>query len=104
MKTKVLLWILGGAVILILYNILCYSCVNMIVNNNTKIAIYDYFSTKYNKKDLHYEYKKAINNSDGTINVFIKYDEIYYKVILKQFGNNYQVILVNNDIPVYIKH
>ncbi len=104
MKTKVLLWILGVAITLLLYNILCYKCVNMIISNNTKSAIYNYFSHKYNNLDFQYEYVRALNNNDGTISVFIKWQEDYYNVILSQYGNNYQVVLDNQNIPSFVKY
>lgn len=104
MKTKVLLLILGGAFILLLYNILCYWCVNMMIDNNTRYAINNYLENKYNFKDFSYEYKSAINNPDGTISVFVNTDNNgFYRIILIKYGNIYKVITDNKEIPSYVK-
>ena len=107
MKTKVLLLILGGAFTLLLYNILCYWCVNMMIDNSTRFVISEYFKNKYVVNDFSYEYKSAINNSDGTISVFIKTEDDkndgFYRIILNIYVNIYKVVSDNNDIPSYVK-
>ncbi len=101
MKFKTYFIILIVLFILLFYNLFCYSFANKRINENTHYLVTTYL--KNNGLNGKYEYIKATNNSDGTFNVFIKVeDKTYYRFIFVNNGG-YNLVLVNQDIPVYIK-
>lgn len=107
MKTKVLLNILIIVLVLLFYNMFCYFFVNRVLDNGTKNIINSYFNNSCSNCDFSYEYLKATNNEDGTINIFVKVDskyfDKYYRFIVFKNGPSYQLKEVNNTVPAYIK-
>ncbi|MBE6154799.1 MAG: hypothetical protein E7163_04435 [Firmicutes bacterium] len=106
MKYKHLLIILVVFVVLFVYNLLLYSFLNKIIENNTKDLIIPYLNGICNC-EAHYKYIMATNNDDGSINVFVKTIdsnlENYYRFVFTPNYNNYKLIDINNDMPLYIK-
>ncbi len=101
MKIKTYLIVLGVLFILLFYNLFCYFFANKMIEDRTKYLISSYLKSNYKEDD--YEYIKATNNNDGTFNVFIKTNkDKYYRFIFINNGG-YKIVLVNQDIPVYIK-
>lgn len=86
--------------ILLFYNMFAYKFANNRIEEQTKYAITNYF--KNSNKTSDYKYIKATLNKDATINVFIKLNNKYYRVIFENNGR-YQLLYVNEDIPIYIK-
>ena len=106
MKYKHLLIILVVFVVLFVYNLLLYSFLNKIIENNTKDLIIPYLNGICNC-EVNYKYIMATNNDDRSINVYIKTHENtledYYRFVFIPNYNNYKLIDINNDIPLYIK-
>ncbi len=103
MKYRTYFIILMVLFILLFYNLFCYSFANKRINENTRYLISNYL--KNNELSSNYEYIKATNNNDGTFNIFIKLednDNSYYRFIFTINGS-YKLVLVNQDIPIYIK-
>lgn len=95
MKTKNYLVIMAILFVLLLYNILIYNFTNKKIYKETKNLIGDYFNTEK------YEYLKATSNKDDSLNVFIRINDSYYRVVIP--SNYSKIITVNKDIPAYIK-
>lgn len=101
MKVKNYFIILAVLFILLFYNLFAYKFANNRIEEHTKYAITNYFKS-LNVNNLDYEYIKATLNENATINVFIKYNNKYYRFIFENNGG-YKLLNVNVDIPVYIK-
>ena len=101
MKVKNYFIILTVLFILLFYNLLAYKFANNRIEEQTKYAIANYFKS-LNVNNLDYEYIKATLKENATINVFIKYNNKYYRFIFENNGG-YKLLSVNADIPVYIK-
>ena len=93
MKVKNLIIIFGVVLGLLVYNLICYKLVNSIVEKDTKNIISSYI----NNKDFKY---LKIYYLDNNFNIYIKDKNNYYKFIL---DNNYNIIEVNNKVPLYIR-
>lgn len=101
MKMKTWLIILGVVTILLFYNLFAYNFANKLIDRDTRYVISSYLDVNWDIKEK-YQYIKALNNDDGTISVYIKIDNDYYQVRLERNGG-YKVLLINKDIPVYIR-
>lgn len=101
MKVKNYFIILTVLFILLFYNLFAYKFANNRIEEQTKYAIANYFKS-LNVNNLDYEYIKATLKENATINVFIKYNNKYYRFIFENNGG-YKLLSVNADIPVYIK-
>ncbi|MDE5540096.1 MAG: hypothetical protein K2J20_06380 [Bacilli bacterium] len=108
MKTKFLVFILGIAIVLLLYNIFLYRLINKAININTRNTITAFFKDKCQACEFSYEYIKAISYAEDTISVFVKVDsedihDEYHEFILMKMGNKYKIIGYSSDVPSYIK-
>jgi len=106
MKYKHLLIILVVFVVLFLYNLFLYTLLNNIIKDNTEALIAPYLNGICNC-EAQYKYLMATNNNDGSINVYIKTQgnslEDYYRFVFIPHYNNYKLIGINNDIPLYVE-
>jgi len=102
MKVKNYFIILIVLFILLFYNIFAYKFANNRIYEQTKYAITSYFNNTSDIKDFKYEYIKATLNEDATVNVFIKYNNHYYRFIFENNGG-FKLVSVNINIPAYIK-
>jgi len=58
----------------------------------------------YNSSEVKYDYKKAINNKDGSISVFVKVNDVdYYRFKMVLNGGVYNILNVSDDVPVYAR-
>lgn len=103
MKLKHIFIILIVVIILLFYNLFCYHLVNKQIEKNTKNIIESYFAVTCRNCSHDYQYLRATKNEDGTMNVYIKENQNYYRFILNQVNNQYQLIEVSQDIPAYIR-
>ncbi len=101
MKIKTLVVLLVIVLVLLVYNIFIYSFLNSNIDSQTRYQITTYLKNNINQ-DGYYKYITASNNKDGTINVYIKIEDEYYHFIMVR-DNGYKIILVNQEIPEYIK-
>lgn len=106
MKTKYLFTILCVVLVLLAYNLFCYSFVNHVIKEKSKLIIKNYFINTYH--DDNYEYKKATYQPESdTIQIFVSHkenkEECFYRFVVIQNGTGFQLIEVNQDIPAYIR-
>ncbi len=102
MKYKHLFMVLTVAVLLLFYNMFCYSLINNMIDNNTRQHISNYFKSKCGNCNFDYKYLMATVNKDKSINVYIKIDKANYKVVFENSSYS-NIIGVSKDIPAYIK-
>ena len=101
MKIKVIGVTLIIVLVLLVYNLFCYKFVNKMIDNQTRYEIINYVKNNLNNDD--YEYIRATSNNDKSINVYILVNKKdYYHFILEK-NNNYKILKVDQNIPVYIK-
>ncbi len=94
MKAKNLMVIFIIVLSLLFYNLFCYKLVNKIIEKDTKNTISNYLNTEDKIK-----YLKVIYNNNN-YNIYIKNKNNYYHFIL---DNNYNIIDVNQKVPLYIR-
>lgn len=106
MKLKTYFIILLVLLLLLFYNVFCYSFANHRIESITKYQINNYFKNQYANCNIEYEYIKATVNDNDSINVFVKTNNKkvnnYYRFVFDNI-NGYKLITVNQEIPVYIK-
>ncbi len=101
MKYKTLLITLSVILILLIYNLFCYSFVTHIIKSETTYPIKTYLEE--NNIPSNYKFIKALNNENNSLSVYIKTNKEYYHFILLK-TNTYKILEVNKEIPLYIKY
>lgn len=97
MKYKNLFTVLFILIILLFYNMFCYALVNANVKEASKYALDSYFN-----ESMEYDYVMATNNSNDSINVFVKSNNKYYRFVMVKNGAFYTIREVNDNIPIYV--
>lgn len=105
MKTKYMFITLIILFAFLLYNLFCYGFINKMIDNNSRNIINRYLENICG--DCEYKYLRATLNDDDSINVFVDVQKNNqkekYRFVLIRNNGVYNVVDVNNDIPIYIK-
>ena len=97
MKFKNLFIFLTIILILLFYNLFCYSYAKKIIYRETRSNITNYLQ-RINLKYTEFEFKDVKTYSNNLISVFIESNNTKYEIIV---NNNYEIVKVNKNIPTF---